>query len=374
MLFSYGTSIRNVGNYLYTIQGGNTTGFYKYDLTKDSWLVPNRGIFGNVFQGTNYISAGLGADIVQGNGDYFYLIRGNYSDDFIGGILKPVKLWNWPTSPLVQPRVITSVWLNRQQNLPDWWHVFAKVFLLWHCHRYLGRRISRSSSDRHQLRYLHGLWRFSVYLYMNRGAAASNFYQFDTQGSSGSKWSTLTSAPAGLGYGAELLLNGGYIYTLRGQMLQIIHFIAMTLAPTLGAIRQFPISTLRCTEGFDWWRRWSLYAARGENSPTFFKYSVGTDIWSQIGNAPANIYQGGSAESNGTNKIFMLSGNGTGSYSDAIYTYIMSTSDSGFEASGSYVSDTRSDQRLQMGKPDRHLSGCDKHKFGNSNSKFCWCC
>lgn len=342
VLFSYGTSIRNVGNYLYTIQGGNTTGFYKYDITKDSWLVPNRGIFGNVFQGTNYISEGYGADIVKGDGNYFYLIRGNYSDDFIrwdSESGETVELTNTPVgttlgSSLVYDTTANRIYLTGGSYLQKFFS-YDIATDTW----------AEESSDPPPIDTSYGtsmVYDGSRYIYMNRGAAAANFYRFDTQGSSGAKWTTLANAPAGLGYGAELLLNGGYIYTLRGQNVSNNPFYRYDI--TGGSWSDPAVSDLTTnvyndgflTDGGDG----HFYAAAGGNTPSFFKYTVGSDTWSQLGNAPANIYQGGSGESNGANKIFMLSGNGTGSYADAIYTYVMSTSNSGFEESGSYASQT----------------------------------
>lgn len=342
VLFNYGTSIRNIGNYLYTIQGGNTTGFYKFDLTKNSWLIPNRGIFGTEFQGTNYISPNYGADIVKGDNNYFYLIRGNYSDDFIRWNSETgatVELTNAPVgttvgSSLVYDNTNDRIYLTGGAYLQKFFY-YDIATDTW----------SEESADPPPIDTNYGtsmVYDGSQYIYMNRGAATTNFYRFDTQGTSGAKWTTLTSPPAGLGYGAELLLNGGYIYSLRGQNVANNPFYRYDIGantwsdPAVADLNVTIYNDGFLADGGDG----NFYAARGANDTSFFKYSVSDNTWTTLDNAPARIYQGGSGESNGTNKLFMLTGSGTGSYQDAIYTYVMSTSDSGFEESGNYTSQT----------------------------------
>jgi len=43
-VFYWGTAMKNVNGVLYIIRG-NTTSMYKYDISKASWLIPNRGFF-----------------------------------------------------------------------------------------------------------------------------------------------------------------------------------------------------------------------------------------------------------------------------------------------------------------------------------------
>ena len=55
-------------------------------------------------------------------------------------------------------------------------------------------------------------------------------------------------------------------------------------------------------------------------------------------NFPGQIYAGGAADSNMLNAIHVISGSGTDTYQDALYTYIMSTPDSSFVKEGTYES------------------------------------
>ena len=81
-----------------------------------------------------------------------------------------------------------------------------------------------------------------------------------------------------------------------------------------------------------------IYAARGDNDTEFYRYSVSWDNWESLTDVPANVNEGGSGESNGFDKIFVMPGSGSNTYADSLYTYIMQTSNSSFEESGSYES------------------------------------
>jgi len=340
--FYYGASLKNVDNDLYVIRGTNSTTFYKYDITKDSWLIPTRGLFGSEFQGTSYLTTNYGADIVKGDGNYFYLTRGNYADDFVrwdssSGIV--TRLANAPVgtytgSALVYDSTTNKIYLTGGIYLGKFF-VYDIATNSW----------SEETSDSPPTDPNYGasmVYDGSRYIYLNRGGNTNSFYRFDTQGSSGAKWSTLANAPATLGYGAELLLNGGYIYTLRGQNYANNPFYRYDInAGTWSdpAVADLGIDVYNdgfLVDGGDG----NFYAARGENDTDFYKYSVGGDSWSTLDDTPARIYAGGGAESNGSNKIFMITGSGTGSYQDGLYTYVMETANSSFEGTGTYTSQT----------------------------------
>jgi len=340
--FSYGNSLKNIGDYLYVIVGKNTNSFYKYDIAKDSWLIPNRGLFGRTFQGINYIAPSSGQDIVKGDGDYFYIIRGNFGDDFIrydaqSGAIK--RLSNTPAganngSSLVYDSSTNKIYFTGGLYLRKF-YVYDVATNVW----------SEESSDPPPVDTDYGssmVYDGSRYIYLNRGANTTSLYRFDTEGVEGAKWSTLANAPAALGYGAELVLHDGYIYTLRGQNVANNPFYRYDIATNTWsdpAVSDLNIDVYN--DGFaSYGGDGNIYAARGENDNDFYQYSIINNLWTQLANAPANISSGGAGESNGENQLLMLPGAATGAntFNDGIYTYVMSTDESGFAESGEYVS------------------------------------
>ncbi len=335
---NYGGALRSVGSDIYAIRGGNTNGFYKYNVQKDSWLTPTRGLFGGLYQGTTYFTQNYGADIVKGDGDNFYILRGNYSDDFVkwnqttGAItsLSRTPIGNYLGSSLVYDSTQNKLYLTGSVYNPEFF-VYDIATNVW----------SKESNDPMPATTNYGssmVYDGSRYIYLNRGGTATTFYRFDTQGSSGNKWSTMAAAPAGLGYGAELLLSGNYIYTLRGQNVSNNPFYRYDISgdswTTLTDIGIDVYNDGFLADGGNG----VFYAARGENDNDMFSYTVSSDSWATLEVAPANIYAGGSGESNGSNKLYMLPGSGTNAYQDGLYTYVMATDTSGFEESGSYIS------------------------------------
>ncbi|MBP7740572.1 hypothetical protein KA089_00120 [Candidatus Woesebacteria bacterium] len=334
----YGGNIRKAGDNFYVLRGTDTTTMYKYNLTKDSWLTPTGGLFGRRYQGLSYEVENYGADILKGDGDNFYITRGNYSDDFVKwnqSTGTSTNLSNLPTgaylgSSLVYDSTNNKIYYSGGSTNRRF-YVYDINTDVW----------TEETADPPPLVTNYGssmVYDGSRYIYVSRGEAATNLYRFDTQASAGAKWSSMASAPLGLGYGAELLLSGGYIYTLRGQNVASNPFYRYDIgANTWTSLTNIGIDVYNdgfLANGGDG----NFYAARGEDDNDFYKYSVSGNSWSTLANAPARIAAGGSGESNNLNKVYMLSGTGTGSITDGIYTYVMETADSGFQESGSYTS------------------------------------
>lgn len=340
--FYYGGSLKLVGEYLFGFIGNNSTSVYKYNLNKDSWMIPNRGLFSREYLGTSYLNANYGADILKGDEDNFYILRGNFSDEFIKwnsatGTSTPLAtapVGTYTGSSLVYDSTANKIYLTGGIYVQKF-YVYDIATNVW----------SEETSDPPPINTDYGtsmVYDGSRYIYMNRGGTGTQFYRFDTQGSSGTKWSALTASPAGLGYGAELARDGNYLYTLRGQNVANNPFYRYDITanawsdPAVADLTTTVYNDGFLTNGGDGY----LYAARGGNFFDFFKYSIIENTWTTLPNSPARISAGGSAESNGTNKIFMLTGGGTNSFQDSIYTYIQSTPTSAFEEEGTYTSQT----------------------------------
>lgn len=337
-VFYYGGSIKKIGDSLYAIRGSNSTSFYKYDIAKDSWLSPTRGLFGTEFRGSSYLNVHYGADIVKGDGNNFYLTRGNYANNFVRynsstGVL--TKLANTPAgvyngAAMVYESTNNKIYATVGQYLQKF-YVYDIATDVW----------IEEASDPIPANVGYGasmVYDGSRYIYLNRGGNGNQLYRFDTQGSNGSKWATMANAPAGLGYGAELSLQSGYIYTLRGQNvannpLYRYDISANTWSTDLSNIGLRVYNDGFMTNGGNGY----LYAARGQNDTKFRRYSISSDTWSDLAAVPANVYVGGSGESNGNDKIFVMPGSGTNTYADGLYTYVMQTDASSFEESGNYI-------------------------------------
>lgn len=341
-VFNMGAGLRNAGENLFALQGNNSTTLYKYNITKDSWMVPNRGLFSREFQGVSTLTESYGADILKGDGDNFYITRGNFGDDFVrwnqttGGTTRlentPVGLYNG--SSLVYDSTNNKIYLTGGIYVQKF-YVYDIASNTW----------TEESSDPPPANTDAGssmVYDGSRYIYLNRGANSVNFYRFDTQGTSGNKWTSMANAPSGLHYGAELLLRGNYIYTLKGGNVANNPFYRYDIASNTWsdpAVADLNIDVYN--DGFlvDG-NNGNFYGARGENDTDFFSYSVDGNSWTQLDNTPVRVYMGGAGESNGNNKIHMLSGTSTGAYADAVYTYVMKTDTSAFEESGSYTTQT----------------------------------
>lgn len=339
-IFGYGATLRHVDGNLYAVLGGNTTGFYKYNIAKDSWLTPNKGLFGQDFRGVSYLTEHYGADILKGDGTYFYILRGNYADDFVRwdsatGIV--TRLANAPMgaysgSSLVYDSTAEKIYFTGGINLQRLYvYDIATDTWEWEVEDPPPLDANYGSSM---------VYDGSRYIYFNRGGNANSFYRFDTQGVSGSKWSARANASAALGYGAELLLNGGYIYTLRGQNVANNPFYRYDIEANTWsdpAVADLDVQVHIdgfLTDGGDG----NFYAATANNTAGFYKYSLDGDSWTALPDVPARVYNGGAGESNGLDRVFVLAGNGTGSISDGIYTYVMETENSAFEEAGTYTS------------------------------------
>ena len=338
--FYYGASIELVGDSLYAFRGSNSTSVYKYSIPKDSWLTPAGGLFSRSFQGLSYQTESYGADILKGDGKNFYITRGNYADNFVRWNEQSGEVVNLTNLPSGAYNGSSLVYESTNNKI---YYTGGSVNNRFYIYDIATNEWSEESADPPPAATNYGssmVYDGTQYIYLNRGGNSSTFYRYDTQEEAGSRWSTLTNAPAGLGYGAELLLNGNYIYTLRGQNVADNPLFRYDISgdswTTLDGIGIDVYNDGFLTDGGDG----NFYAAKGENTNGFYKYSVADDLWSEIGNAPARIYTGGSGESNGSNKIYMLSGNGTGSVRDDIYTYVNQTTTSGFKESGSYISQT----------------------------------
>ena len=350
--FYYGSSMRRVGRAIYVLRGGNGREFYKYDIDKDSWLMPTVGLFGTRFRQSNSATEYYGADIVKGDGDNFYIIRGNWSDDFIRWNPKTGEIMRLANLPAGAYNGSALVYDSSQNKI---YYTGSYMMQQFYVYDIANNTWSQEEQDPLPATTNYGasmVYDGSRYIYLARGGNSPYVYKFDTLGSPGSKWlpdpnnannTYYTRAPVYFGYGSELTLvesNGHkYLYVLRGQNQNPNPFYRYDIDnntweddPTDIQIDVYNDGWL--TNGGDG----HLYAVKGENTHNFYRYSLNDNIWTQLDDAPLRFYQGSAGEADGVNKIYAMPGSGSYSYRDGVYTYVMQTDSSSFKSKGSYTS------------------------------------
>ncbi|MGB9883041.1 MAG: fibronectin type III domain-containing protein, partial [Microgenomates group bacterium] len=336
----YGASVRNISGTLYVLQGAGTQTFWKYNIAKSSWLLPNLGLFGGFFRGSDYRSFGYGADIIKGDGDNLYIVRGNYDNLFIkynAATGEVTQLANAPAGFYVGGDLVYDSSQNKIYATTSLY--YRKLFV----YDIATDSWNEETADPPPFDSADGsvmVYDGSRYIYWLRGGNNNTFYRFDTQGSAGSKWFARANTPAGMGYGADMVIRGNYIYALRGN--NTTSFYRYDIAADSWsdpAVADLPTGKTIYNDGFlvdgggDY-----FYACRGANTNECFRYSITNNSWEAVTNAPAQIFQGGAAAIY-NNKIYVIAGNGTNTWSNGLYTYVIQTSNSSFEESGSYISE-----------------------------------
>jgi len=336
---SVGSALRNVGGNLYVIRGGGGKNFYKYNITKSSWLIPNTNLFGDWFRGSYSHTFGYGADIIKGDGNYLYLTKGNYDNLFIRYNYVTGEATKMADAPAGFHYGAELVYDSVNNKIYATANYYFRKFYQYDVSTDIWSEITTDPPPYDS--YVGSAMTFdgSQYIYWLRGNS-NTFYRYDTQGTAGNRWEVRAVAPSTMSYGADLIYKNGYIYADRGGTgLQFYRYDPSANTWSDPAVADLPTGGGIYNDGFlvdgggDY-----IYACRGWNTSGCYQYSVSGNTWTAIANAPANITAGGSAASNGSDKIFVIAGPGTNTFSNGLYTYVMQTSTSSFEESGNYIS------------------------------------
>lgn len=331
----YGAGLTKVGNVLYVIRGGASTGFYKYNIAKNSWLIPTRGLFNRVFDGASLLGVVGGAEVLKGDGDNFYVTRGNYSDDFVRWNQTTGQATRLANLPVGSTTGGAMVYDSEDNTIYLSGGTFETSFYMYSIATNSWSRISTDPLPAALGVGSAMVFDGSRYIYAIRGGNTNTFYRYDKDASAGARWATRANATATLNVGSELVLKSGYIYTPRGNSNTFYRY-------DINANTWSTLANIPANMGGDGWfvdgNDGYFYAARGANTAEFYRYSVGDNTWSTVTSAPAQFTTGAQGESNGSTKIFALAGAGTNTYSDGLYTYVLQTADSGFLEEGEYIS------------------------------------
>lgn len=337
--FAGGAAMRNVNGTLYMLRGANTTTFWKYNIAKASWLTPTVGLFGTEFRGTDYRTFNYGANIVKGDGSYFYLTRGNYDNLFVrydGSTGEAVQMADAPAGFYLGSTLAYNSTTNKIYATPS---QYVRKLLVYDIATDVW---SEEALDPPLLDVGAGsAMRYdgSRYLYLIRANGTTTFYRYDTQAAAGSRWSTMSALPGAASYGSSMVIRSNYIYVLRGNnQLSFYRYDINANTWSDPAVADLPSGATIYNDGFlvdeggD-----TLFACRGANTAACYEYSITNNTWTATATSPANISQGGSAASNGTDRIFVIAGTGTNNtFQNGLYSYVFQTSSSAFEESGTF--------------------------------------
>ena len=348
--FTSGGGVHLVEDYLIAFRGGNTTTMYKYDIAKDSWLVPSMNMFGHNLNGVALLPFNYGSDLIKGDADNFYMTRGNYGDEFVRWNQKTGEITNLANLPIGTYSDASLAYVPDTDELaPDQSRIYLSPGTNGSNFYYYDiatntwfeesadptPHISGSGSSM--------IYDGERYIYWSRGGNTATLARFDTQSNTpGEKWQAITNSTVVLGWGSELAIVDGYLYAMRGGNVANNNLIRYDLSGVEGWSSSDSLAKLPgsihygsfLANGNDGY----LYAPTGGDTYGFWRYSIANNEWQEIPNVPAQVHVGGAGQSNFDDKIFVVPGSGTNAYRDAIYTYVLSTDHSGFVQEGDYIS------------------------------------
>ncbi|MEF3691830.1 MAG: hypothetical protein V3574_02100 [Candidatus Moraniibacteriota bacterium] len=347
---SYGASLETVDGYIYAIRGGASSAFYRFNIDENSWEIPQKGFFGpsDTAGGSSY-GFYYGTTLARDENNNIYMARG-YSDNTFGrydyqtgeftALAKiPVGIYNGST--MVYNEDEGAIYLTsgsirtvRSDGLNNYFMKYEVASNSWEI----------ISSDRIPTQTGQGstmIYDGSRYIYLTRGSGSNNWWRYDTEATAGSRWSELLPTISGWtqGSGSGLLYKDGYIYSTRAQSQRTFWRYDVAdgswsqMADTLETIGEG--SSLN--DGKDGY----LYLTRGLNNNSYYRYKISENIWETIDSFPGQINIGGIGTASG-NRIWSTAGNGSNSYVDGLYSYVVGSEENGtaFQKRGSYISES----------------------------------
>jgi hypothetical protein len=336
-----GADLKDANGTLYVLRGNSSSSLYEYDIATDSWFLPTVGLFGGYFEGTDYYNYGYGAQIQKGDGDNYYILRGNYDNAMVrynSSTGETDKMADVPYGLYQGSAVAYDSVNNKLYVIPN---QYVQKLLVYDV---ATDSWSEDTTDAPPALPSTGAsleYDGSRYIYFARGGNSVVFYRFDTQATAGSRWSsTLANAPAALSYGSHLVFKNNYVYTLRGNNANPNPLYRYDPSgnswTTLSSLPDNVYNDGFLVDGGDD----NLYACAASNQVECYEYSITGNSWTSISDAPANISAGGAGAGNLSDRFYMIPGSGSNSYNDAIYSYIQQTQNSSFVDAGTYISPT----------------------------------
>jgi hypothetical protein len=330
--------MRNVADNMFILRSNSTQNFYKYNIEKNSWLTPTRGLFGNYWQYTSYMNSGYGADIIKGDSTNLYILQGNYNNTFVKYDTSTGTITRLADTPIGVNNGGAMGYDSTRGTIYFIASALSKRLFTYNIATDYWSEVTTDTPPVDSSAGSSFAYDGNQYMYWNPGGGSTAFYRYNIVGNAGSRWEVRQNLPAGVSYGAQLVYKDGYLYTLRGNNINPNPLYRYDPSNnTWGTLAS--IADAIYNDGFlvDGGSN-TLFACKGVNTRSCYSYNINSNTWSAIANAPAQIYQGGSAAWDGEGRLYVLTGNGTDSYADGLYTYVIQSATTSFENSGSYIS------------------------------------
>ena len=349
--FDQGASQVVYNGYIYALRGGNQLNFYRYNIAESSWEIPTKGLFGpSIPGGTTYFPFASGTYAVTDGSENMYLIRGTFDNVFVrynvatGTTTEMAKLPVGAAdgSSLVyvgnhneiyySPGLIRTTRVSAKNN---YFYKYDIATNTW----------SELTLDQPPLAVGTGssmTYDGSRYIYMTRGANTATWWRYDLNAAAGSRWSSaLTAGTGNTTTGGKLVYSGGYVYAVRGGNTTIYRYDPV--ATTWATIPALPVAISTgggIVDGGDGY----LYVTRGANTANNYRYRIADGLggtWASVTDIPAQVNTGG-FEEHVSNRNWVIAGNGTNSYPDGLYSFVVSSTGNGtgFKKTGTYTSES----------------------------------
>lgn len=262
--------------YIYTLRGYNTTSFYRYKISNNTWETLSNTPWTTRYVGVTYNQQDNLLYVFRGNGSYDWWKYDDSTDTFTGSIELPAT----PGSGADLVYSDNYVYYRRGNGSASFYRM--GVGGTWQT---LGNSPAAASDDNKGIK-------ADSSLYYYQGSGTTNFWKYDT---SGVGWTTALSTPATVSYGASLVYSGGnYIYGTRGGMNRTFWRYKIGVGETWddAVVADLPVGSevgygsRLVTDGTD------IYMVAGMGISNFLKYSVTSNTWTVLGQAPFTPYWG----------------------------------------------------------------------------------
>jgi hypothetical protein len=351
-----GACLLNYSGYIYALRGSGTMNFYRFSVAEKTWQLPTFGFFGPHEWGSGYFTYYNGAFMVDDDNDDLYIIRGYY-DNVFGkyetdtGTFTPLAnlpvgayngasmayagdegyiYFNPGNIPTTRTGTLNNYFYRYQISTNTWTEITTD--------RPPGQTYAGSSMA----------YDGSRYLYLTQGNNALTWWRYDTEGTVGSRWTTIAATGPNWQDGSKLAFveNGAtdYIFAARGNGNTTNWRYTIGGAWTaLGALPAGVSTGSSMTYGGDGY----VYCARGNNTNDHYRYNIAQatpgsweNLTAATAKVPAQVFYGGVSTTT-SNRNWQIAGAGTNTYADGLYSYLIGSSSgaTGFEKTGSYESE-----------------------------------
>ncbi|KSV17889.1 hypothetical protein CY91_03965 [Dehalococcoides mccartyi] len=312
-----GLSYPGSGNYIYCLKGNGTSEFYRYDIGSNAWSALTS-VPVTVSAG-GYLRA-----VTVGSSDYMYVFTGGASNAMyrylIGG-----SSWEARSSPGANGAGASMGW-DRNTTGGKLYATLGAVggtpsatFKSYDIDTDAWTTLTTDPvpgavGAGAELAYSKPA--ATMYFFASQGNGNTGFYRYNPAGTAGSRWTTMASMPWAVNYGGSLRWdNGSYLFAFQGGTTNAWRYNidgntwALTISQVKVGVTNYPVTTggTYASDGSRY-----QYAFQG-GSNTFLRYDSTTDVWSILANAPGTASDGSALVyvNQGTGYIYAFRGGNT---------------------------------------------------------------